>query len=144
MGVGVGLGVGVGVAVGIGVGADAGAGAGPQLAARSEPAVARVRTQRRITDTTLVALITCDLVLLAEEVLEQVVAQGGEDGLGMELDPLYRVLPVPHAHDLPTLGAGRDLPDRGHALRLNDQGMVPAGLKGVGQAPVYGPAVVVD
>ena len=82
--------------------------------------------------------------LASEKILEDVEALLGEDGLGVELHPVQRVLPVPEAHDLPHRGLGRHLQAIRQSVPVDDEGMVAGGLKGGRDALKDVPAVVVN
>ena len=81
---------------------------------------------------------------VVQEIPQEVMAHRGHDGLRMELYPLNDVLSVPYAHHLTVLGGGGRFQWRQRILPSERQGMIPSRLKGVGKAPVYGFAVVMD
>jgi len=62
----------------------------------------------------------------------------------MELDPLHRKIPVPHAHDHPFPGPGAYLQAVRHGLRIEHQGMIATCRKGAGETPEQGAPVMVD
>ena len=69
-----------------------------------------------------------------EKVIEQTVSVLGQDRLGMELDTVHRVVGMLDRHDFTVLGRGGDPQGSRHRRRCNDEGMVPGGDEGAGQA----------
>ena len=68
----------------------------------------------------------------ASQVFEHVVAAGGEDALGVELDALDVELAVAHAHDRAVGGRRRDLEVVGQRGRVDRQRVVAVAVSGDG------------
>src|ERR1044072_3467662 len=96
--------------------------------------------------TASIALVTTSfgigLGILAEEVLQQVLALRGEDGLGVELDALGGQLAVTDAHHH-VAEAGAELELVGQ-VGVGDERVIAAGDQGAGQVGVDRPAVMGD
>src|ERR1044072_8369779 len=96
--------------------------------------------------TASIALVTTSfgigLGILAEEVLQQVLALRGEDGLGVELDALGGQLAVTGAHHH-VAEAGAELELVGQ-VGGGDERVIAAGDQGAGQVGVDRPAVMGD
>ncbi len=79
-----------------------------------------------------------------QEIPQEVLALGREDGFGMELDAENRQFPVRETHDLTFLGPGRDFQASRQGVPLHDEGMVPRCLKWAGQSGENIFPIVVD
>src|SRR5262245_29230103 len=77
-----------------------------------------------------------------EEVPEERLALGGQDGLGVELHAFDGEPPVPEPHDLAVLRPGRDLEIGGEALLEDDERVIARGLE-AGREPGEDAAPVV-
>src|SRR6185295_2410251 len=80
----------------------------------------------------------------AQEIAEQGLALGGEDGLGVELHALHGVAAMAQPHDLPVLGAGGDLEIGGEALPQHHQRVIASGLESRREAGEDAAPVVLD
>ena len=79
-----------------------------------------------------------------EEVADQLVAGGGEDRLGVELDPLDVELAVAQPHHQAVVGLGGDLEHLGHRGPVDDERVVAGGLERLGQPGEHAAVTVVD
>jgi hypothetical protein len=80
----------------------------------------------------------------AKEVPQDIVTYLGKDGLGMKLDALHYILSVSHAHYRSFRSLRRHFQTGRKLLSFDDQRVVTCGLERIGQAPINGPAIVVD
>src|SRR4029453_4105218 len=77
-----------------------------------------------------------------QEVPEEGLPLGGQDGLGVELHAFHREAAMPEAHDLAVLRPGRDLEVGGEALLEHDERVITRGLE-AGREPGEDAALVV-
>src|SRR5271157_5583918 len=79
-----------------------------------------------------------------DKILEQRLAHLRENGFRMELDALYGIFCVPHAHNDAVLGLARYFETVGTRLALDDEAVVARGNERIGNVRVDLLAVVVD
>lgn len=80
----------------------------------------------------------------AKKIAQNIVSEFSEDGLGVKLNSLHDIIPVPHAHYYAFRRFSTGFETGWKAVTFDDQGMIARCRKGIGQIPVDSLAIMVD